>query len=129
MKNRFLILCLVLATLFACNSDSMGIDGLDETAEKRSGVPFKAKKLVGDYEYGPEVETSIDCGKSTSLNAEGQGTISHLGKTAVVEEWCWNAGIPIDQEGPRYVTFTAANGDEVWGVINSIDYPAVIIFR
>lgn len=121
MKNRFLILCLVLATLFACNSDSMGIDGLDETAEKRSGVPFKAKKIVGTYEVGLPPNGNGECGPLPSLTATGLGTISHLGKSSIIEKWCFD-GDPGFEYGRRTITLTAANGDIISGEVEVISY-------
>ena len=128
MRNRFLILFVVAATLFACNSDSMISDDFNETAEKKDkSFPFKVVKMAGTYEFGPDFETSIEiCNATTGLIAEGEGNIAHLGLTTVLEEWCWNAGFSPSGEidlGKRYVTFTAANGDELYGEIESIDYP------
>ena len=76
MKNRFLILFVAAATLFACSGDSMISDDFNETAEKQPPINFKAKKLVGNYEFGPEVNTSINCNATTGLKAEGEGTVS-----------------------------------------------------
>ena len=120
MKNRFLILVVVMATLFACNSDSMTSD-LNESAEKRSDVPFKVKKGSGTYEFGPGIQNSIDdCTGPLRLNATGEVNISHLGKSSVLEEWCWSGAN--DDLGTRTVTFTAANGDVLTGEITDIDY-------
>jgi len=131
MKNRFLILVVVAATLFACSGDSMISDDFNETAEKKQkSFPLKVIKMAGTYEFGPGFETSIeDCAATTGLIAEGEGNIAHLGLTTVLEEWCWNAGFSGSGEidlGKRYVTFTAANGDELWGEIESIDYPGFV---
>lgn len=122
MRNRFLILFLVAATLVACNSDSMISDDFNETAEKKqNSFPFKAVKMAGTYEFGEDVETSIENCAGLGLNAEGEGNVAHLGLTTVLEEWCWN-GFPFDK-GTRKVTFTAANGDELWGEMNDpVDY-------
>lgn len=129
MRNRFLMLVVVMATLFACNSDSM-TDGVNETAEKRSSVPFKVKKMSGTFEYGPGIENSIFCDKEANpalfgLNAYGEGTISHLGLSTVLEEWCWSIPdfLTIGDIGERKITFTAANGDQLWGTIKNIVYP------
>jgi hypothetical protein len=119
MKNRFLILSVVMATLFACSGDSMISDDFNETAEKRKAVPFKVKKLAGTYILNG------DCGAAT-LTAIGEGTVAHLGKSAILEEWCWS-GAPTDV-GTRSVTFTAANGDELQGTITSIVYTSPLTF-
>jgi hypothetical protein len=131
MKNPFLLLCVVLATLFACNSDSLSTDDMEKKGGER---PFKAKNLEGTYEYGPGVEPSIGCDGQDftgedlfGLIAEGGGTISHLGLSTVLEEWCWS--IPDlfvnGNIGERMVTFTAANGDQLVGEITSIVYPGL----
>ena len=122
MKNRFLILVVVAATLFACSGDSMISDDFNETAEKKQkSFPLKVVKMAGTYEFGGDVETSIETCAGLSLNAEGEGNIAHLGLTTVLEEWCWN-GFPFDK-GTRKVTFTAANGDELWGeMYDLVDY-------
>ncbi len=41
MRNRFLILSVLVATLFACNSDSMSTDDMNKPGVER---PFKIKK-------------------------------------------------------------------------------------
>jgi hypothetical protein len=122
MRNRFLILSVVMATLFACSSDSMSTDDMNKpVGERATPVNFKVKNLMGNYEFGPDVVTSIDC-DAFNLNADGEGIVSHLGKSAIHEEWCWDPTSPF-VVGERYNTFTAANGDELWGEIVSIDYP------
>lgn len=117
MRNRFLILSLVAATLFACSSDSMINDDFNETAQKRKGVPFKVKKLEGTYTLGGNATCA-------TLTAIGEGTVSHLGKSALLEEWCWDGNQKPEPEpeeiGERSVTFTAANGDMLHGKIMSI---------
>ena len=110
MKNRILILFVVAATLFACSGDSMISDDFNETAEKRKDVPFKIKNLVGTYTLGPG---DASCGPNF-LIARGEGTISHLGKSMLLEDWCFDAGIPDDNGTKRKVIFVAANGDELY---------------
>ncbi len=131
MRNRFLILFLVVATLFACSSDSMSTDDMNKPGGER---PFKAKNLEGTFEFGPGVEPSIGCdGKDFTgqdlfgLIAEGEGTIPHLGLSTVIEEWCWSIPDLFVNEnlGDRKVTFTAANGDMLVGEITSIVYPGL----
>ena len=111
MRNRFLILTVVMATLFACNSDSMSNDDFNETAEKRKSVPFKIKKLEGTFTIGGGDPAS--CGPNF-LMARGEGTISHLGKSMLLEDWCFDITIPNDDGTKRRVTFIAANGDELY---------------
>ena len=117
MRNRFLMLSVVMATLFACNSDSIISDDFNETAEKKDkSFPFKVVKMAGDYSFG-----FIPSQGCVVLNAEGEGIIPHLGLSTVVEEWCWN-GQPTDI-GIRRVTFTAANGDKLMGRMDDpVDY-------
>jgi len=110
MRNRILILFLVAATLIACNSDSMISDDFNETAEKSSAVPFKIKKLEGTFTLGGG-DPAI-CGPNF-LNARGAGNISHLGKSTLSEDWCFDVSIPNDDGTKRIVTFVAANGDEL----------------
>ena len=122
MRNRFLILFLVVATLFACSSDSMSTDDMNKPGgERATPVNFKVKNIMGTYTFGFDVVTSIDCG-AFNLSAEGEGIVSHLGPSTILEEWCWDPTMPI-VVGERYNTFTAANGDELWGEIQSIEYP------
>ena len=111
MKNRFLILFVLAATFFACNSDSMISEDLDKKAVER---PFKIKNLEGTFLVGGDATCA-------TLNAEGEGTVSHLGLSAVVEQWCWN-GQPTDL-GTRTSVITAANGDELYCRITTIDWP------
>ncbi len=110
MKNRFLILFVLAATLFACNSDSMISDDLEKNAVER---PFKIKNLEGTYLVG---------GNATcvTLNAEGEGTVSHLGNSMFSEQWCWS-GQETDV-GTRTSVITAANGDELYCRITTIDW-------
>lgn len=125
MKNRFLILALVAATLFACSSDSMVSDEFNETAEKRKSVPFKAKNIEGTYEFGAG-DASCNPAK---LIAEGEGTASLLGKREefeIIEQWCWNG--TNEDLGTRSVKFTDENGDYFEGTITSINYPTPLTF-
>ena len=110
MKNRFLILVVVAATLFACSGDSMISDDFNETAEKRKAVPFKIKNLEGTYTLGGG---DPSCGPNF-LIARGEGTISHLGKSMLLEDWCFDTTIPNDDGSKRKVIFVAANGDELY---------------
>lgn len=47
------------------------------------------------------------------LYVQGEGMVSHLGRTSLRLEACWNmlASTPV---GPVTAAFTAASGDEVW---------------
>ena len=110
MKNRFLILFVLAATFFACNSDSVISEDLNKKAVER---PFKIKNLEGTFLLGGDATCA-------TLNAEGEGTVSHLGLSAVVEQWCWN-GQETDL-GTRTSVFTAANGDELYCTITTIDW-------
>jgi hypothetical protein len=110
MRNRFLILSLAVATLFACNNDSMVSDDFNKTAVER---PFKIKKVEGTFALGPG---DASCGPVV-LNANGEGTVSHLGQSSVFEEWCFNG--ETSNLGTRTITFTAANGDLLVGEIQT----------
>jgi len=110
MKNRILILSVFMATLFACNSDSMISDDMNKKAVER---PFKIKKVEGTFFLGPGDES---CGPVV-LNANGEGPVSHLGRSTVFEEWCFNG--ETSDLGTRTITFTAANGDQLVGEIQS----------
>lgn len=110
MRNRFLILSLVAATLFACSSDSMVSDDFNKRAVER---PFKVKKVEGTYFLAGGDES---CGPVV-LNANGEGPVSHLGRSTVFEEWCFNG--QTSDLGIRTITFTAANGDMFVGEIQS----------
>lgn len=111
MRNRILILSLVVATLLACNSDSMISDDMNKKGGER---PFKVKKLEGTYALGGNATCA-------TLTAIGEGTVSHLGKSAILEEWCFNPLVENDL-GTRTITFTAANGDELYGDIKTIEW-------
>ena len=116
MKNRILILLVVAATLFACNSDSMNTeDGIIlSKRSKDKTISFKIMNLEGNYEFtGSALCPSI-------LSANGQGTVPHLGLSMLSEEWC-NNGDPNDL-GTRTIIITAANGDELHGYHSSIDF-------
>ena len=115
MKNRFLILFVLAATLFSCNSDSMISDDLNKKAVER---PFKIKNLEGVFQLGGG--DPAECGP-TVLSASGQGTPTHLGNSMFSEQWCWTG--QLDDLGTRTSVITAANGDELWCTIETIDWP------
>lgn len=118
MRNRFLILFVVVATLFACNSDSMSTDEMNKKGgERATPINIKIRNAEGTYILGG----NTDC--FATLTATGQGIVSHLGPSTILEEWCWDPRIGPLEVGKRYNTFTAANGDELRGKIESIDYP------
>ncbi|NER10411.1 hypothetical protein SAMN06265375_10144 [Muriicola jejuensis] len=121
MKNRFVILSLLAATLFACTSDSMSNDDLDlmnQEVKLKAAVerPFKIKKIEGTYSFFPGDGESC---AALALNAIGEGTITHLGRSTMLEEWC--SENPGDL-GIRSITITAANGDELRGYHSSIEF-------
>lgn len=122
MKNRFLILSLLVATLFACSTDSMINDDLSNQEEgnlqsNKSTVdrPIKINKVEGDYNLFPGDGTTCS---ELVLNAIGEGTISHLGQSVLFEEWCFNGSQ--EDLGTRSITITAANGDELRGTHSTI---------
>ena len=122
MRNRFLILSLLVATLFACSTDLMINDDLTNQKEvnlqsNKAAVerPIKINKVEGDYSLFPG--NGQTCTELV-LNATGEGTISHLGLSTLFEEWCFN-GSP-DDLGTRSITIIAANGDELRGTHSTI---------
>ena len=133
MKNRILILSVLVATLFACSSDSMINDDINLTSQKeevnsmsnKKAVerPFKIKKVEGTYSFFPG--NSDPC-PDLSLNAIGEGTVTHLGKSTLFEEWCWT-GAP-DDLGTRSITIIAANGDELRGTHSTILFTSATSF-
>jgi hypothetical protein len=108
MRNRFSILFVLAATLFACNSDSMINEDINKAEVE---APIKIKRVEGTFLLGGNATCN-------TLYAEGEGIVSRLGLSALVEQWCWN-GDPEDV-GTRSIVFTAANGDELWGFHNSV---------
>ncbi len=78
---------------------------------RQSPTNIRIKNLEGDFNLFPS--DGVTC-SAFVLNAFGEGTVPHLGLSTVFEEWCYNPSIPNDL-GTRSVTFTAANGDELWG--------------
>ena len=65
------------------------------------------------------------CGP-TVLNANGGGTVTHLGKSTFSEQWCWTG--ELDNLGTRTSVITAANGDELHCTILTIDWPAPNVY-
>ena len=124
MRNRFLILSLVAATLFACSSDSMNTeDSMDlSKRSKDKTISFKVVNLEGNYNF----TGSASC--PTILNAIGQETVPHLGLSTAFEEWCIN-GDPASVVGERKITITAANGDELYGYHTTIQWTSETTFE
>lgn len=120
MKNRILILSLMVATLFGCSSDTLMNDTSERSAVER---PFKIKKIEGTYSAFPG--DGEPC-PAFVLNAFGEGTITHLGLSTMFEEWCWT-GAP-DDLGTRSITIIAANGDELRGTHSTIQYTSANSF-
>ena len=125
MRNRFLILFLVMATLFACSSDSMISDENAELQKSTSGKaverPFIIEKLEGTFILGG---SPVQCDNSTgftTLDANGEGILKYLGRYTLLEEWCFDPSVENDL-GTRTITFTAANGNELHGDIKTIEW-------
>ncbi len=131
MRNRFVILSVLVATLFACSSDSMINDDINLTSQMeevklKAAVerPFKIKKVEGSYSFFPG--DGVSC-SAIVLNAPGEGTVTHLGKSTLFEEWCWNGAA--DDLGTRSLTIIAANGDELWGYHTSVQFTSATSFQ
>ena len=57
MRNRFLILFLVVATLFACSSDPMSTDEMNKPGgERATPINIKIKKVEGTYNFIPDAD-------------------------------------------------------------------------
>ena len=128
MKNRILILFVLVATLCACSSDSLINDDVNLTeanlkSNKAVERPFKIS-TQGTWSVFPG--DGVSC-SALVLNALGEGTASHLGSSTLLEEWCWN-GAP-NELGTRSITITADNGDELWGTHNFIQYTSQTTFE
>lgn len=100
------------------------LDLINQEVKLKAAVerPFKIKKVEGTYSF------FLGDGESCSalvLNAIGEGTITHLGRSTMLEEWCSNG--PADL-GTRSITFTAANGDELRGFHSSIEFTSNLTF-
>ena len=126
MKNRILILMLSVVTLFACSSDSLNNDEVNlsnqkvdlQTSSSKRAVtrPFKIK---GSGTFSVSQGDGISC-SAIFLNALGEGTVTHLGRSTLLVEWCWD-GSPNDI-GTKTLTLTAANGDVLHGTYNFIQW-------
>ncbi len=134
MKNRILILMLSVVTLFACSSDSLNNDEVNlfnqkvdlQTSSSKMAVITRPFKLKGSGTFIHFEGDGISC-PARVLNAFGEGTAIHLGRSTVLEEWCWN-GNP-DDLGTRTYTITAANGDVIHGTINFIQWTSETTFE
>jgi hypothetical protein len=126
MRKRFVILTALAATLFACTSDSVINDDLDlinqevklKASEEPQERPFKIKKVEGTYSFFPGDGESCS---ALVLNAIGEGTMTHLGRSTMFEEWCSDGPGVL---GTRTITITAANGDVLRGYHTTIDFIA-----
>ncbi|MCB7482128.1 hypothetical protein [Christiangramia sediminis] len=128
MRNRFVFLFVLVAILFACSSDSISNDDLDLInleVKLQAGTerPFKIKKVEGTYSFIPGDGESCS---AIVLNAIGEGTMSHLGFSTMLEEWCSNG--PTDL-GTRSITIIAANGDELRGTHSTILFTSATSFE
>jgi hypothetical protein len=133
MKNRILILFVLVATLCACSSDSLINDDVNlslqnadlKGSSKKNAVtrPFKIS-AQGTWSVFPGDGESCS---ALVLNALGEGTATHLGSSTLLEEWCWN-GAP-NELGTRSLTIIADNGDELWGTHNFIQYTSETTFE
>lgn len=119
MRNRYLILSVVVATLFACSSDSMSTDDMNKPGGVRATpINIKINKVEGTYNFNP-VE---DC-QAVTLTATGDGIVSHLGPSSLIEQWCFDGNIGnLGNVGDRTITITAANGDLLEGTHTSVSY-------
>lgn len=134
MKNRILILSVLVATLVACSSDSMVNDDINlsnqkegvNSMSKKKAVerPFKIKKATGDFIFFPG---DGDPCPAIVLNALGEGTVTHLGLSTMFEEWCWNG--QLYDLGTRTLTLTAANGDVLYAAATTIVWTSPLTFE
>ena len=133
MKKRILILSVLVAILFACSSDSMVNDDINlsnqneevnSMSEKKAVErPFKIKKSTGDFIFFPGNNDACP----VVLNADGEGTVTHLGLSTMFEEWCWNG--ELHDLGTRTLTLTAANGDELYAEAKTIVWTSPFTFE
>lgn len=134
MKNQILILMLSVVTLFACSRDSLNYDEVNlsnqkvdlQTSSSKMSVtrPFKIKKAVGTFSVS--LGDGISC-SALFLNALGEGTVTHLGRSTLLVEWCWD-GNP-DDIGTKTLALTAANGDVLHGTYNFIQWTSETTFE
>jgi len=122
MKNRILILSVLMATLFACSTDSMNTE--ESALSKKSKDKTKSFKVI-NVEGSYALSGSALC--PFILNANGQGTIPHLGLSTLSEEWCNNGDS--DDLGTRTITITSANGDELYGYHTTILWTSPTTFE
>lgn len=127
MRKRLVILSVLSATLFACSSDSMINDELElinQEVKLKASVerPFKIKKVEGTYSFFPGDGASCS---AVVLNAIGEGTMTHLGRSTMLEEWCSNSPAEL---GTRSIKIIAANGDELRGFHSSIEFTSPLSF-
>ncbi len=131
MKNRILTLSVLAATLFACTSDSVINDEINLTSQtelksKKKAVerPFKiraAGTFITTFVFDPETCPAL------ALSAPGEGNATHMGRSILLEEWCWS-GAPMDL-GTRSLIITAANGDELWATPSTIVFTSDTTFE
>lgn len=115
MKAKILIpfLSLLLASLIGCQKEPSIIE--DQELTLRGTVPFK-----GDYTTHPEVVSFINGVLTLSIPAEGKAT--HLGKSEwYADSWVNTNQYPFLQTGA--MTFTAANGDQLFGTFSGDGFP------
>lgn len=131
MKNRILTLSVLAACLFACTSDSMINDEVNLTSKtelksKKNAVerPFKIR-AAGTFIITPVFDEET-C-PALVLSAPGEGNATHMGRSILLEEWCWS-GAPTDL-GTRSLIITAANGDELWATPSTILFTSDTTFE
>ncbi len=114
MKTRFLILSVIVASLFACNSDSLISDDFNKPGgERATPINIKIRNVEGTYQLGGNATCA-------TLTANGEGIVSHLGRSTLLEEWCFDGNIA--NLGDRTIIITAANGDKLEGTHTSVSY-------
>lgn len=133
MRNQILILMLSVVTLFACNTESLNNDEVNLSNQKINSqksaskeavsTPFKIK-AAGTFSIFPG--DGVSCA-AVVLNALGEGTVTHLGQSSLLEEWCFNG--QGNDLGTRTLTITAANGDVLHGTHNFIQWTSATTFE
>jgi hypothetical protein len=129
MIKSFGVACCVTAALTACDRtptnppEQSALDGAVAVAgtAARASAQSVSRALKGHVDGSDVYGDACGGGQGVLITSTGRGTVSHFGNAVLVQITCVNL-TDFSVIGPAPYTLTAANGDEVGGVLTNVVY-------
>jgi hypothetical protein len=127
MIKSFGVACCVTAALAACDrtptnaSEQPALDGASAVAgtAARTSARSVSRAIKGHVDGSDVYGDACGGGQGVLITSTGRGTVSHFGNAVLVQITCVNL-TDFSVIGPAPYTLTAANGDEVGGLLTNM---------